>query len=139
MKFCSSVDKKKRKTQNENWPFIKKKIFKKFWVLRLWRPFLFFPYIMNMSCSRARGHTFSSKNLIFWLRRPWDMSKKFCFRLSKFWVLRLWWPFLFFPYIMNMSCSRARVHIFSAKNLIFWLRRPCDMSKKVFFFRFSKF
>ena len=104
--------------------------------------FCFFLYIMNMSCSRARGHISSAKNLGFWLRRPWDMSKKSFF--SDFQNFKFYdngGQFFFFsPYIMNISCSRARGQIFSAKNLIFWFRRPWDLSEKGFFFyRFSKF
>ncbi len=72
--------------------------------------FLFF---QSMSCLRARGHIFSDKNLIFWLRTPWDMSKKVFFS-----------DFQNFDFYDNRGlfrcvfyvCSRARGRIFALRS-----------------------
>ena len=38
--------------------------------------FFLYRTLLNSVRLRTTGHIFYAKNLIFWLRRPWDMSKK---------------------------------------------------------------
>ena len=79
--------------------------------------------------SRATGHTFWPRNLIFGLSDPWDMRKKRIFLFFEIFIFTLFIGiFRFFPYITLVNFwFQASGHSFSPRIVIFGLSEPCTI------------